>query len=78
MKITRTRTQRFAMAPYEHLETSATVEVDTEEVKMSPEAAAEFANNLLDEVLQVDIDRADETSTTPEDSTYVHAWKDSL
>lgn len=85
MIITRTRTHKFSMAQYEQLEISATVQVDTEELLGDgPKTAQDIAmaveavNRLLDDVLQPDIDRADETSTTPEDSTYVHAWKDSL
>lgn len=77
MIITRTRTHKFNMAQYESLEISATVEVDTEELEPGADPLA-TANALLDEVLQPDIDRADETTTTPDESTYVHAWKDSL
>lgn len=66
------------MAPYEHVETSATVEVDTDELDQAHLVAIEYANNLLDEALQEDIDRADETSATPEENTYLHAWKDAL
>jgi hypothetical protein len=77
MIITKTRTHKFNMAQYESLEISATVEVDTEELEPGADPIA-TANGLLDDVLQEDIDRADQTSTTPEDSTYVHSWKDSL
>lgn len=78
MKITRTRTHKFSMAQYEQLELSATVEIDTDTCNFPEEDAAAFVNEMLDQVLQADLDRADQTSTTPEDSTYVHAWKDSL
>lgn len=65
------------MAQYESLELSATVQVDTEELEPGADAIA-TANGLLDDALQEDIDRADQTSTIPEDATYVHAWKDSI
>lgn len=78
MKITRTRTLRFNIGRFEHLETSATVEVDTEELDHTHQGAGIYANRLLDELLQEDIDRADQVSVIPEDETTVHAWKDSL
>jgi hypothetical protein len=79
VKITRTRTQRFNMGAYEHLETSATVEFDTAEYDVdNEEEATECADGMLNALLQPDVDRADQTSRTPEDGTYVHAWKDSL
>lgn len=77
MIITKTRTHKFNMAQYESLELSATVEIDTDELGEGEDPIA-TANSLLDEILQPDIDRADESSTTPEDQTYVHAWKDSI
>lgn len=79
MIITQSRTHKFSMAQYEQLELSATVQVDTEELELGPgQSVYDAVNTLLDGVLQADLDRADETSTTPDDSTYVHAWKDSL
>lgn len=85
MIITQIRTHKFSMAQYEQLEITATVQVDTEELLLGKpitqagiDSCVVVANTLLDDVLRADIDRADETSTTPEDSTYVHAWKDSL
>lgn len=79
MKIIRTRAHRFNMGAYESLEASATVEFDTEDEDVSTEEdATELADSYLTALLQPDIDRADETSTTPEESTYLHAWKDSL
>lgn len=75
MKIKRTREHRFNMGQYEHVITAATVEIDTDELPEGTDPVA-TANDLLDDVLREDVDRADETSTTPEADTYLHAWKD--
>lgn len=64
------------MAPYEHLETSATVEFDTEADDVTEESMVEVADGVLTSLLENDIYLADRTSRTPEDQTYLHAWKD--
>lgn len=75
MKITRTRTQRFTLAKYEHIEISAGVELDTDDYPDTDTAYA-MANLVLDDALRDDIARADTVSRTPENDTYLHAWKD--
>lgn len=77
MIITKTRTMRFNMGSYEHLELTATVQVDTAELNPGADGAL-VANQVLDELLQDDIDRADSSSQTPQDETYLHAWKDNI
>ena len=77
MILTRTRTHKFRMGEYEHLEVSATVEVDTTELPSNIVPENEV-NAALDLLLEEDITRADQASKTPEDETYLHAWKDSL
>lgn len=67
---------RFRMGEYEHLELTATVEVDTRELEDPDADPALVVNQVLDEVLQDDIDRADQASKTIEDETYLHSWKD--
>jgi hypothetical protein len=76
-KFIRTRTHRFNMGAYEHMEISATVEIDTEELPEGTDPI-KTANGLLDDLLFEDIERADEASITPDDNTYLHNWKESL
>jgi hypothetical protein len=75
MKLTKTRTLRFTLAKYEYLESTATVEVDTEELEHTHQGAIEYANQLLDELQADDIKRAQDASSTPIDETAVHHWK---
>lgn len=77
MRLTKTRAHKFNMGQYEHLELSATVEIDTDELEPGEDPAA-VANEALDAALQEDVNRADQSSATPEDETYLHAWKDSI
>lgn len=65
------------MAPFEHLITSATVEIDTSELPEGTDPIA-TANQVLDQVLAEDIERADESSATPQDETYLQHWKGQL
>lgn len=75
MKLTRTRTHRFNMGAYEHMEITATVEVEESELDPKFDAYVQI-NAMLDDMLQEDIDRADETSKTEEKNTHLHALKD--
>lgn len=76
MKLTRARTLRFNVAKYEHIEISATVEVDTAELDHTHQGAIAYANKMLDDLLAEDVDRATMSTTTPEDDTFVHEWKE--
>ena len=79
MIFTRTRTLRFNMGPYEHLEISATVQADPSELDVaSAFTVGEQLDTILDDLLRGDVDRADDASKTPEDNTFLHAWKDTL
>lgn len=79
MKLTRTRTLRFNIGAYEHIETSATVEADTDELEITDDKGiADYMTRLLDQLVQDDVDRADQVSVTPDDQTTVHSWKDSI
>lgn len=77
MIIKKTREHVFRMGDYESLHLTATVEIDTTE--LDPDADAEaVANSVLDGLLEEDLNRADQSSKTPEEDTYLHAWKDSI
>lgn len=81
MIIKRSRTLRFSPAKYEHIEISGEIELDTDEVEDTESTyqdAIKMVNALLDDLLQEDLDRADEVSLTPEDETFVHQWKDAM
>lgn len=77
MKLTKTRRHKFRTGEYEHLELEATVEVDSEELDADADIAL-VVNQVLDDAMADDIDRADQSSKTPEEETYLHAWKDSI
>lgn len=76
MKLTKSRTLRFNMARFEHIEISATVEVDTSELDHTHQGAVKYINELLDDMLREDVERATLSTVTPEDDTFVHEWKE--
>ena len=86
MKLVKTRTHRFNMGAYEHVEISGTVELGDDDLPEAceldvPETVGlliKTAGKILDDLLQEDIDRADQASKTPEENTYLHQWKDSI
>lgn len=79
MKISKTRTLRFNIGAYEHMETSATAEVDTDEMDSDDPVAeaVKFLESVLDDIQADDIDRASQASVTPELDTALTGWKDS-
>lgn len=78
MKIARSRRHRFNMAQYESLEIEAVVEFEIDDNSGDEEIteACAQADMIVTELLAADIERADETSTTPIENTYLHDWKD--
>lgn len=76
MKLTKSRTLRFSMAKYEHVEISATAEVDTAELDHTHQGVVKYVNELLDDMLREDVERAAMSTATPEDDTFVHIWKE--
>jgi hypothetical protein len=79
LKITRYREVRFVMGKYEHAVISGTVEVDTAELGLGftdQAKAINFTNQLLDDLLAEDVERAAVATLTPEDDTFVDKWKE--
>lgn len=64
------------MAKYEHVEISATAEVDTAELDHTHQGVVKYVNELLDDMLREDVERAAMSTATPEDDTFVHIWKE--
>jgi hypothetical protein len=64
------------MAKYEHMEISATVEVDTAETDHTHEGAVKYTNQILDDLLAEDVERVSIATQTPQDDTFVDKWKE--
>lgn len=77
MKVTRSRTLRFCMAQYESIEISATVEADDTELP-DDRPSAVILDDMLDEMMLGDVERAAEMSRTSKKDTFVHDWKDEV
>jgi hypothetical protein len=81
LQLSHSREVRFNIGQYEHMVSTVGITVDTDELGLRPQQvdeAIEFMDNVLDSAQQVDIDRADAISLTPEDVTTIHLWKDNL
>lgn len=76
MKISRSVTLRVNQGNYEHVETTAMVEFDTDDVNVTtPEEAAEFADGVLGTLLKPDVETAAQTAI---EESFVHNWKDTI
>lgn len=73
MKVTRTRTHRFNMSNYEHLEISASIEVEADHASVG---VLTTLDERLDELLRDDIERAELATGLDSDNTYLHTWKE--
>lgn len=73
MKVTRTRTHRFQLAKYEHIEISASIEDDVEALTND---VVLVMDATLDRMLRDDIARAEVATSFDTDDTYLHTWKE--
>lgn len=77
MKVTRSRLLRFCMSQYEAIEITASIEADDTELP-DDRPSAEILDDMLDEMMQADVERAAEMSRTRKSDTFVHDWKDEV
>lgn len=77
MIITRSRELTFRLADYEQIKTSATIVADTKEIEL-PDGVTldDHLDSMLDDLLALDVVRADAMSSAQDHETFVHAWKE--